>query len=168
MVNLLDTKISAARLALRVVIALLLSVLSLSALYIAPRALMDYMRSIPDAQLQSLMNQLLNPTVLSLGLLVSALVFIMVTLRKTRLEGPLLICLGAALLSFWYLFLHGGTITVPIPVAEAQQAMGFNVPMSIQADVTADVATLMLAAMCPAILIISKGALLTAARLRKA
>ena len=149
-------------------IALILSALSLAVLYLAPRALMDYSRGIPNAQLRVLMNQVLDPTTLSLGLLVSALVFVTVTFRKTRLEGPLLIILGASLLSFWYILFHGGTINLQIPATEIQRAQDINMPMSIRANVTANFTTLMLASIFPALLIIAKGALLTAARLRKA
>ena len=165
MVKLLGTEIRSESLVFRVLIALFLASLSLVALYLAPRALINYLKEIPDAQLQSLMNQLLDPMIPTLGLIVSAFVLVTVTLRKTKAEGPLLICLGASLIYFWYTLFHGGTITLPIPVTEYQQAMGVNVPMSIQAAVTVNLTTLMLAAMSTPLLIIAKGALLTRARL---
>lgn len=165
MVKLLDTEIKSESLVFRVIIALFLASLSLAALYLAPRALINYLKVIPDAQLQSLMDQLLDPRIPTIGLIVSAFVLVTVTLRKTKAEGPLLICLGASLLSFWYILLHGGTITFPIPMTEVQQAMGINVPMSIQANVTINLTTLMLAAMSTPLLIMVKGALLTRARL---
>jgi hypothetical protein len=119
----------------------------------------------PDAQLQSLMDQLLDPRIPTIGLIVSAFVLVTVTLRKTKAEGPLLICLGTSLLSIWYILFHGGTITLPIPMTEVQQAMGINMPMGIQAIVTINLTTLMLVAMSTPLLIIVKGALLTHARL---
>ena len=167
MVKLLDIEIPSERLVFRVLIALFLACLSLATLYLAPRALIDYSRLIPDAKLKGLVNQLLDSRSPILGILVSASVLATVTLRKTKLEGPLLICMGASLLSFWYIFFHGGTITLPLPVTELQQAIGFNAPMSIQANVTANLTTLMLAAMLPSLLLIAKGAILTAARLQR-
>jgi hypothetical protein len=165
LVKLLDTEIRSESLVFRVLIALFLASLSLTALYLAPRALVNYLKVIPDAQLQSLMNQLLDQRIPTIGLIVSAFVLVTVTLRKTKVEGPLLICLGASLLSFCYILLHGGTITLPIPMTEVQQAMGINVPMSIHATVTANITTMMLAAMSTSLLIIVKGALLTRARI---
>jgi hypothetical protein len=164
LVKLLDTEIRSESLVFRVLIALFLASLSLAALYLAPRALITYLKVIPDAQLQSLMNQLLDPMIPAIGLIVSAFVLVTVTLRKTKVEGPLLICLGVSLIYFWYTLFHGGTITLPIPMTEVQQAMGINMPMSIQATVTANLTTLMLAAMSTPLLIIAKGALLTRAR----
>ena len=165
LVKLLDTEIRSENLVFRVLIALFLASLSLAALYLAPRALVNYLKVIPDAQLQSLINQLLDPRIPTMGLIVSAFVLVTVTLRKTKIEGPLLICLGASLLSFWYILFHGGTITLPIPVTEVQQAMGINVPMSIEANVAVNSTTLMLAAMSTPILIIAKGVLLSVSRL---
>ncbi len=167
MVKLLDTEIRSESLVFRVLIALFLASLSLAALYLAPRALIKYLKVIPDAQLQSLINQLLDPRITTIGLIVSAFVLITVTLRKTKVEGPLLICLGVSLLSFWYILFHGGTIILPIPMTEVQQAMGINVPMNIQANVIVNLTTLMLAAMSTPLLIIVKGVLLTLARFLK-
>jgi len=165
LVKLLDIEISGARLALRVLIALFLSALSLTVLYIAPITIMNYLNGIPSTQLQSLMRQLLVPTVVYIGLIVSALVLITVTLRKTRLEGPILIGLGVFLLAYWYIIFHGGTLTISIPVTEIQQALGYNVPVSIAASVTVNLTTLMLASMLTPLIIIVKGALLTAERI---
>lgn len=162
MVKLIDMEISSVSLLFRVLIALFLASLSLAALYLAPMALINYLKVIPDAQLQSLINQLLDQRLPTIGLIVSALVLFTVTLRKTKIEGPLLICLGASLLSFWYILFHGGTITLPIPVTEFQQAMGVNVPMSIQGNVTVNLTALMLAAVSTPLLIVVKGVLLCA------
>jgi hypothetical protein len=166
LVKLLDTEIRSESLVFRVLIALFLASLSLAALYLAPRALITYLKVIPDAQLQSLMNQMLDQRLPTIGLIVSAIVLLTVTLRKTRIEGPLLICLGASLLSFWYILFHGGTISLPVPVTEIQRAMGVNVPMSIQANVTVNLTALMLAAVSNPLLIVAKGVLLSVSRLR--
>ncbi len=167
MVKLLDIEITSERLVFRVLIALFLAFLSLAALYLVPRALIDYSRLIPDAKLKGLVNQLLDSRSSILGILVSVSVLATVTLRKTKGEGPLLICMGVSLLSFWYISFHGGAITLPLPVTELQQAIGFNAPMSIQANVTTNLTTLMLAAMLPSLFIIVKGVILTAARLQR-
>ena len=168
MVKLLDTEISVARLTLRILIALILSSLSLAVLYFVPRVLIDYMSSgIPDAQLQGLINQLLDQRTPTLGILVSILVLATMTLRKTKLEGPLLICLGAFLITYSYILLHGGTVDLQIPVIEIQRSLGINIPISIQAHLSVNITTLMLASMCPPLLIIVKGAILTSSRLRK-
>jgi hypothetical protein len=168
LVKLLDTELSVVRLALRILIALLLSSFSLVALYFVPRVLIDYLSSgIPDAQLLGLLNQLLDQRAPTLGILVSILVLVTVTLRKTKLEGPLLICLGASLITYSYILLHGGTVNLQIPAAEIQRSLGINIPMSIQAHLSVNITTLMLASVCPPLLIIVKGAILTSSRLRK-
>jgi hypothetical protein len=165
LVKLLDIEIKSTRLVLRILTALFLASLSLSALYLAPVALINYLKVIPDAQLQSFINQLLDPRLPIIGLIATAFVLLPMTLRKTNAEGPLLICLGISLLSFAYILFHGGTITLPIPMTEVQKSMGVNVPTSIQATVTVNITTLMLAAMSTPLLIIVKGVLLTRARI---
>jgi hypothetical protein len=164
LVKLLDTEIKSTQLVFRILIALFLASLSLAVLYIAPVALKNYLKVIPDAQLQNLINQLLDPRIPTVGVIASALVLVTVTLRNTKAEGPLLICLGVSLLSFAYILFHGGSIILPIPMTEVQKAMGINVPLSIQAIVTVNITTLMLVAMSAPLLIIVKGALLTRAR----
>ncbi|MGD0805048.1 MAG: hypothetical protein ABSA11_13360 [Candidatus Bathyarchaeia archaeon] len=169
MVKLLDIEISAARLTLRAIIAILLSVFSLAALYILPRALIDYTSTeIPNAQLLALINQLLDPRIPTLGILASLLVLATMMLRKTKLEGPFLILLGASLITYSYVLLHGGTIDIQIPVTQIQSALEINIPMSIQANLSLNITTLMLTSMCPPLLIIVKGTLLAVSHLRKA
>jgi hypothetical protein len=165
LVRLLNTEISPARLTLRAMIALLLSALSLAALYYLPEAILGYVSTAaPDAQLQGLTNQLLDARIPPLGILISLLVLATVTLRRTRLEGPLLILLGATLITYSYILLHGGTVDVQIPVTEIQ---ALNTPINIQTHLTLNIATLMLTSMCPPILIIFKGAILTIRSPRK-
>ena len=168
MVKLLDMEISVARLTLRLIIALLLAAFSLTALYFVPRILIDYASSaITEAQLMSLINQLFDSRALTLGILTSVIVLLTITLRKTKLEGPLLICLGALLITYSYILLQGGTMNLQIPATEIQESLGINIPMSVQAHLSLNISTLMLVSLCPPILIIIKGAILTFSRLRK-
>jgi hypothetical protein len=164
----MDLEISAARLALRVLIALILFSLSLAVLYFIPSALLDLTSTrIPNAQLLALINQLLDPRIPTIGILSSFLVLATMMLRKTKLEGPLLILLGASLITYSYVLLHGGTIDIQIPVTQIQNALEINIPMTIQASLSLSIVALMLASMCPPIFIIFKGAILTASRFRK-
>lgn len=167
MVKLLDTEIRSGRLVFRVLIALFLASLSLAALYLLPSAAISYIKLIQDVQLQSLLYQLFDARIMPIGILVSLLVFVTVTLRTTKAEGPLLILLGVSLLTYCFIFLHGGTIALPVPEAVIQKLIGQNLPITVQATITANIATLFLGAICPALLIIVKGALLIATRLRK-
>lgn len=168
MVKLLDTEIRSERLVFRVLIALFLTSLSFAALYLLPRAALNYIKLIQDAQLQSLLTQLLDARILTIGILVSLLVLVTYTLRTTKAEGPLLILLGASLIAYWLILLHGGTITLPVPEVAIKELIGQQAPYAAQVNITAKITTLFLAAICPALLIIIKGALLTAARLKKA
>ncbi len=168
MVKLLDTEIGATRLTLWIIIALLLSSLSLTALYLFPRFIIDYTsNAIPDTQIQGLVNQLLDPRIPTLGIIASALVFITITLRKTKIEGPLLIFLGATLITYSYVLLQGGTVNFQIPATAIQNSLGINTAISIQAHLSLNITTLMVASMSTPLLIIVKGSILTFSRLRR-
>ncbi len=167
MVKLLDTEIKAGRLVFRVLIALFLTTLSAAALYLLPLTAFSYLPLIRDAQLQSILTQLLDERILTTGIIVSFIVFVTVTLRLTKAEGPLLILLGASLIAYWYILLHGGTIALSVPEAAIRELIDQNLPIDIQVKITVNFAALFLAAISPALLIILKGTLLTVDRLRK-
>lgn len=167
MVKLLDIEMSGGGLVLRILAALILFSLSCTVLFLAPRVAMDFSKGIENLQIQEMVNQLLDPVTPSIGLVVSVNVLLLVIIRRTKLEGPALICLGVGLFAYGYTLFHGGVILLQVPVTGLQQALGFNVPMSIQATITLGTATLMLASICPSILIIFKGVLLTVMRFRK-
>jgi hypothetical protein len=168
LVKLLDTEISATRLGLRLLIALILSSLSLLVLYLIPRFLLDYASTtIPDTQTQSLVNQLLDSRILTLGILVPLIVLFTITLRKSKLEGPLLIGLGATLITYSYLLLQGGVVNLQIPAAAIQNILRINLPIRLQAHLSLDITTLMLVSMLAPLLLVVKGSILTASRFRK-
>jgi len=168
LVKLLDIEISAARLTLRVIVAILLFALTLAALYILPVVLQNYViTGIPNAQIMAIATQALDPKTPTIGILASLLVLTTVMLRKTKLEGPLLILLGASLITYSIVLLRGGTINIQIPVTEIQGLLEFNTPMNIQAAIHLNLTTLMLASMTAPVLIMIKGAILASSHLRK-
>ncbi|MCX6649848.1 MAG: hypothetical protein NTV61_10765 [Candidatus Bathyarchaeota archaeon] len=164
MVKLLDLEISTSQLTLRILTAITLSAVTLAALYYAPQVLINYTKMIPDATTQNIINQLIDPKTPTIGILTAAIVFLTITLRKTRIEGPSLICLGLSLLAYGYTLFHGGNLSLQIPVTEIQQSLGANIPLDIQAQLAINITTLMIASMITPILLLIKGALLTATR----
>jgi hypothetical protein len=167
LVKLLDFEISAPKLILRLLLALTLSVVTFAALYYAPQLLNNYAKTIPEPAIQNLINQLISPLTPYLGILTTILVFLTITLRKTRIEGPSLIFLGLSLLVYWNVLFCSGNINIQIPVTEIPWTMGINVPLNITAQLTINTITFMLALIITPMLLIIKGALLTATRTLK-
>jgi hypothetical protein len=147
--------------------ALILSVITLAALYYPPQLLISYVKTIPDITTQTLINQLLNPIIPTLGILTATLVFSTIILRKTRIEGPSLILLGLTLLVYSYFIFHGGNINLKIPVIEIQRTLGQNIPINVQAELTVHTTTLMIASMISSLILLIKGTMLTTTRTMK-
>jgi hypothetical protein len=103
---------------------------------------------------------LLDANILIIGILVSLLVLITVTLRSTKAEEPLLILLGVSLIAYWFTLLHGGTIILPIPDEVIQEFVAQYTQMSVKANIIINITAIFLSAVCSAIIIMVKGALL--------
>ena len=148
----------------RVIAAIMLAALTLVILYLMPRAIQLIIAQSSDAQLQSLLTQILNPIIPTIGVFTSALVFASILLRKTKLEGPMLILLGISLIGYSYILFQGGSINIQIPSSILQNVINDQIPIDLTANLTISLTTFMLVSMITSTLIIFKGAVLTYSR----
>ena len=148
----------------RVIAAIILAALTLVTLYLIPRAIQMIIAQSSDVQLQTLLPQILNPISPTIGVFASALVFASILLRKTKIEGPMLILLGISLIGYSYIFFQGGSINIQIPSSTLQNVINGQIPIDLTANLTIGLTTFMLASMITSILIIFKGAVLTYTR----
>lgn len=155
-------------LVLRLFIAVLLSAFSLSVLYLVPGLLMDLLSTIEVGPFRSILTQLIEPGFPSVGIVVSVLVFSVMMLRRTKLEGPLLIGLGVALFAYWYIAFSGGTMVLSIPETSVENLMSSGIPVEIEAHATINLTSIMLSLMITPILVTGKGILLSFIRFSKA
>jgi hypothetical protein len=150
----------------RAIAAIILAALTLTILYMIPRAIQSIITEGKNPQLLTLLDQILNPLTPTIGAVASVLVFAAMLLRRTRLEGPTLLILGASLIVYSYTFFQGGSINIQIPSTAIQQTINEKIPLTLTANLTINLTTIMLASMITSTLIILKGVMLTYIRLK--
>lgn len=161
MPNMLGLQISGVRLALRVVLAVVIGGLAFVLFYYVPSHLLDLIdRFLPPGSqsvVSGIVSNLISPTLPTIGLALSAFVFLGIILRGTKVYGPILVLNGLSFLAYIYTALHGGTVGLTLPSDLLQGVSG---------GVTVDLSTLMLIMLLPSLLTIVKGAVLTVSRPR--
>jgi hypothetical protein len=150
----------------RAIAAIIVATLTLAILYLIPRAIQSIITENKDPQLLTLLDQVLKPMTPNIGAVASVLVFAAIILRRTKLEGPTLLILGASLITYSYMFFQGGSINIQIPSTAIQQTITEKIPLTLTANLTINLTTIMLASMITSTLIILKGAMLTYLRLK--
>ncbi len=151
----------------RAIAAIILATLTLAVLYLTPRALQLVIADVSEPELQTILNQFIDPITPLIGAIASALVCATILVRKTKLEGPMLLLLGATLLVYSYTLFQGGSIPIQIPTTTLLQVINEKIPIDIAVNITIDLSTIMLASMLTPLLIIVKGSLLIYTSLRR-
>jgi hypothetical protein len=145
----------------------MLATLTLAVLYLAPRAIQIVIADVPEPELQTILNQFIDPITPVIGAVASALVCATIRARKTKMEGPMLILLGATLIAYSFTLFQGGSIPIQIPTANLQQVIHEKIPIDISAGITINLSTIMLTSMLTPLLIIVKGSVLTYTQFKK-
>jgi hypothetical protein len=145
----------------------MLATLTLAVLYLTPRVIQMLIADVQAPELQTILNQLINPITPLIGAVASAFVCATILVRKTKMEGPMLLILGATLIAYSYTLFQGGSISIQIPTTNLQQIINENIPIDIAAKITINLSTIMLASMLTPLLIIVKGSVLTYNRYKK-
>jgi hypothetical protein len=107
-----------------------------------------FMPSEASATLGTVLSSVVNPVLPVLGLLLTALVFLVTVLGGSRLHGPLLILEGACFSAYTLLVFQGGTVSMSLP-SELLQGIGANIYL--------DLRVLMLIFLAPSALTMIKG-----------
>jgi hypothetical protein len=159
MPRIFDLEVSSARLALRVVAAVILAGLTFVVFYYIPSHFEGLVSGALPASgrsaLQGLVSSVVSPSIPDLGLLLTALVFFGVILNGSRAYGVVLIFEGALFAAYTYILLHGGTLSVTLPG---------GLPNATTGTITFAVPVLMLIFLVPSLLTIVKGAAVLAIR----
>ena len=158
MARLLGVEVTSQQLAARGVLAVAFGGVAFILFYYLPvsaASLVSQVAGPAGAPLAPVVSGLVSPDLPAIGAAVAALVFLGVFLRGTRAYGPILMAVGVAFLAYFYVALHGGTVTLAIP-----QGVGY----SASGDVSIGVADLLYLLMVAPALTVVKGAVLTATR----
>ena len=150
----------------RLIAAIVLAAFTLVLLYVVPTVIGLVATSISQPKLRAVLSHILVPTLPAAGIIASVLVFTVITLRKTRFEGPMLLLLGTSLIAYLFLLFHGGSLIIDVPNFSSQQFLSGGIPVDVELSMMVNLMTLMLASMITPILILIKGLLLTARRFR--
>ena len=145
----------------RAIAAIMLATLTLAVLYLIPRALQLVIAEVQEPELQTILNQFIDPITPIIGAVASALVCATILFRKTRMEGIMLLFLGITLIAYSYTLFQGGSIHIQIPTTTLQQVINEKIPVDIAAKITINFSTIMLTSMLTPLLIICKGLVLT-------
>jgi hypothetical protein len=156
MVRLLGLELSSGRLALRAVLAVVVALVAFAFFYLIPAMIPGIAKQLAgsanSSAVSGIVNSLVNPELPAIGLAVTALMFLGVFLRGTKVYGPVLIVLGLALAAYVFAFFQGGTINLAIPSISQYMASG---------SVAISLAGLMYLFMLGPLLTVLKGVVLT-------
>lgn len=158
MARLLGVEVTSQQLAVRGVLAVAFGGVAFLLFYYLPvsaASLVSQIAGPAGAPLAPVVSGLVSPDLPAIGAAVAALVFLGVFLRGTKAYGPIVMAVGVAFLAYFYVALHGGTVTLAIP-----QGVGY----SASGDVSIGVADLLYLLMVAPALTVVKGAVLTATR----
>ncbi len=156
MPRLLDLKLTGAKLALRLALAILLGGLAFVLFYFLPASASSLLGNslstagIPGAS--GVVSSLINPSLPLIGLAAALFVFLGVLLRGTRIYGPIVIVTGLVFAAYVYTAFQGGTISLTLPPGLQGNASG---------TIAINASTLMYLFLLGPVLTILKGVVLT-------
>jgi hypothetical protein len=99
----------------------------------------------------SLVAALVTPTLLAIGLLITALVFVGVVVRGSVVYGPVLVATGLGFIAYFYALFQGGSVSFQIP----QELVG-----NLSGSIVVRLDQLVLLLVLPAALAVVKGIVL--------
>lgn len=161
MPEILDLEISRARLALRIVLSIIVGAIIFIALYLIPAnptLILDQLEQflpLPKEAgqvLTSLSEELIDPAVPILGLLLTTIIPIGIILGKTKAHGPLIIITNVLLAYFLYTLFRGGLIDLSLPP---------GLPLGLTGQVRLEIQFIVQIILLPPILNVIKGVLVT-------
>lgn len=167
MLEIMGLKITKAKLALRIVIAIILGAIIFIMFYLIPSnpyfLLSLFKGSLPFSKevfeiLTSLASQAIDPNLPIVGALLTIIIPISTILSKTKVHGPLIMINNGLLVYFFYTLFRGGFITLSIPT---------NLPLGLSGWVKLELPFIIQIIILPFVLNIIKGVLITVESLAK-
>ena len=154
MSKLLDVQFNKKTLAVRLVVATILGVLSFLVFYFIPSNLSTILSFVTTPNVRRIVSVLLltiiDPKLSSVGLLITLLTLLYVLLYGSKVHGYIATSLGLSFVAYAYLLFHGGSISIEIPEELIPRLSGV---------IIIDLKLLMILFMLPGFLIILKGIL---------
>jgi hypothetical protein len=154
MSKLLDVQFNKKTLAVRLVVATILGVLSFLVFYFIPSNLSTILSFVTTPNVRRIVGVLLltiiDPKLSSVGLLITLLTLLYVLLYGSKVHGYITASLGLSFATYAYLLFHGGSISIEIPEELIPRLSGV---------IIIDLKLLMILFMLPGFLITLKGIL---------
>jgi hypothetical protein len=161
MVKILDTEISSGELIVRIIAGSIASAITLILLTVLPSIVSSVTGPVFIIKsVDSIIGQVLNPIVPVLGAIVSLLILTSILLRKSRIEGPLLISLGAATLLYFYVLQSGGITRINITPNLLEISKITEISIKVNASISLNSVTLLILVAITSVLIVVKGIIL--------
>ena len=161
MVKISDIEISSSQMIGRVIVGSIAAMVTLVLLVVIPAIFMSLSGpAFIIKSVNSVIWQVLNPIIMVIGVIVSILVLSSLILRKSRLEGPTLIGLGAATFLYFFLLVGGGMTRINIAPQSLDLSQITSLPIKVNASISVNSVTLLILLSIISLTLIVKGILL--------